>query len=458
VGRGVYVFWGLLLFGIKYNLDRLVAWQEFHRSWSPMMYLTPWETAQRSLVAQDPAMIPQDELQFHLTMLAIALPFIYTGSVLTLRRLRSAGLPVTLVMLFFVPMVNLLFFAMMALMPPAGEEGDQPGTSRFKQALDRIIPRNAWGSALLGIFISALLGLGAEALSVSFFRNYGWGLFVGLPFCMGLMPVLVYGYHERRPLLSCMLTAWASSLLLALMMIAFAVEGLICILMLLPLALVFSTVGGFIGYLIQSRIWATRQTHAAFLALAAAMPLLMGAEANLQTTPRLYAVKTAVDIDAPPQKVWRHVVSFSQLPPPTDPLFLYGIAYPQYAVIHGTGVGAVRHCVFSTGPFVEPITVWDEPRLLKFDVAQQPPAMQEMSPYPDLKPPHLDDYLVSKGGQFLLTPLPNGGTHLEGTTWYSHKIWPAAYWHLWSDTIIHRIHQRVLEHIKHETETESSNA
>ena len=24
-------------------------------------------------------------------------------------------------------------------------------------------------------------------------------------------------------------------------------------------------------------------------------------------------------------------------------------------------VGAVRHCIFSTGPFVEPITVWDEP-------------------------------------------------------------------------------------------------
>jgi hypothetical protein len=27
-------------------------------------------------------------------------------------------------------------------------------------------------------------------------------------------------------------------------------------------------------------------------------------------------------------------------------------------------------------------------------------------------------------------------------------MWPAAYWHLWSDYIIHRIHGRVLDHIK----------
>jgi hypothetical protein len=35
----------------------------------------------------------------------------------------------------------------------------------------------------------------------------------------------------------------------------------------------------------------------------------------------------------------------------------------------------VRYCVFSTGPFVEPITVWEPGRRLGFDVAQQPPPM-----------------------------------------------------------------------------------
>jgi hypothetical protein len=28
-------------------------------------------------------------------------------------------------------------------------------------------------------------------------------------------------------------------------------------------------------------------------------------------------------------------------------------------------------------------------------------------------------------------------------------MWPAGYWRLWSDAIIHRIHVRVLTHVKH---------
>ncbi|NBP97360.1 MAG: hypothetical protein EBU25_05975 [Burkholderiaceae bacterium] len=38
--------------------------------------------------------------------------------------------------------------------------------------------------------------------------------------------------------------------------------------------------------------------------------------------------------------------------------------------IVGKGVGSVRHCNFTTGSFVEPITVWDEAKLLKFDVVE----------------------------------------------------------------------------------------
>jgi hypothetical protein len=105
--------------------------------------------------------------------------------------------------------------------------------------------------------------------------------------------------------------------------------------------------------------------------------------------------------------------------------------------------------VFSTGAFVEPIEVWDEPRLLKFGVTAQPPIMDEMSPYPHLTPPHLNNYLHSRQGQFLLTPLPGGRqTMLEGTTWYQNSFWPGAYWNRWSDYIIGRIHMRVLNHIK----------
>jgi hypothetical protein len=115
-------------------------------------------------------------------------------------------------------------------------------------------------------------------------------------------------------------------------------------------------------------------------------------------------------------------------------------------------VGAVRHCEFTTGDFVEPITVWDESRLLRFNVAANPPPMKELSFFKNVAAPHLHGYLMSQAGQFELMPLSNGRTLLVGSTWYQHHFWPAAYWRMWSDAIIHRIHLRVLRHIKESSE------
>jgi len=122
--------------------------------------------------------------------------------------------------------------------------------------------------------------------------------------------------------------------------------------------------------------------------------------------------------------------------------------------LKGRGPGAVRHCIFTTGAFVEPITIWDEPRRLAFDVAAQPPPLEEWTPRGDLKAAHLDGYLRSRRGEFRLVPLANGSTRLEGSTWYTHDLWPATYWRLWTDGIIHRIHARVLRHIKQEAEAD----
>jgi hypothetical protein len=69
-----------------------------------------------------------------------------------------------------------------------------------------------------------------------------------------------------------------------------------------------------------------------------------------------------------------------------------------------------------------------------------------------MHPAHLQGYFESHQGQFLWTELRGGRTRLEGTTWYSHTMWPETYWHLWSDYIIHQIHMRVLEHIRVEVE------
>jgi hypothetical protein len=73
--------------------------------------------------------------------------------------------------------------------------------------------------------------------------------------------------------------------------------------------------------------------------------------------------------------------------------------------------------------------------------------MIELSPY-NMHPLHLKGYLVCERGQFRLVALSNKRTVLIGTTWYRDNIWPQAYLAFWSNAIIHKIHLRVLNHIK----------
>ena len=230
------------------------------------------------------------------------------------------------------------------------------------------------------------------------------------------------------------LTATLALLLLGL-------EGLICVVMTLPLAMPLGAIGAWLVYRFEP---STDALHITMLLLVPSATLTW----DIKAPPPVFEVRTEITIAASPEQVWKHVVAFPDLPEPQDWFFHTGLAYPKRARIEGSGVGATRYCEFSTGPFVEPIEVWDEPRLLSFSVTENPAPMREWSPYGQILPKHLHGYLISKRGQFRLTRLSNGHTLLEGTTWYQHGLWPAEYWRWWSDAIIHRIHLRVLNHVR----------
>lgn len=172
IGRGPYLLWGVLLMALKYNLDRLIAVSAFQLEWAFWNYFTsPFEAPITELTG--------DALAFVGTIALLALPFVWAGMVLTLRRLRSAGLPIWLVVLFFVPLVNLLFFAVLCLLPVAAGESRDPAPDQ--RLLDRVIPRSGFGSAAIAVGVTGLLGVLFTVLAVQGLAQYGWGLFVGVP-------------------------------------------------------------------------------------------------------------------------------------------------------------------------------------------------------------------------------------------------------------------------------------
>jgi len=293
------------------------------------------------------------------------------------------------------------------------------------------------------ILISVVLALGLSAWSVYLDNEYGVGLFVFIPFMLGALPTLLWG--SRLPLTpgQAFKMGFYSVNLSFLAFFVMGAEGMICIAMAAIPAYVMVICGSATAYfIIKSR---RNHTNKAMLLVILAVPGAHLAERG--SVAPLRPVTTAVEINATPQTVWDLVIAFPQIPEPEDWLFRAGIAYPTHATIRGEGVGAIRHCQFTTGPFVEPITAWEPPHRLAFDVTAQPAPMTELS-FRHVDAPHLHDFFISEKGQFLLTALPDGRTRLEGTTWYRHDIRPAFYWQLWSDHIVHKIHLRVLEHIK----------
>ena len=447
VNRATYFTVGVIAFLLKFLVDWFVVTQLFHRPWSLLKYWRPF-----GAISGVHALGLGDRL-FAAAMLFIALPFIWLGLAMTVKRLRDAGEPTWLAALFFVPIANLIFYLALSVKPSAPVSRSEEGAPWPNSAvLERWIPRSRTASALVSIGVTALIGLGFALLGTHVIAQYGWGLFVGLPFCLGLFAVLTHSYHQPRGFGECMTVAILPVGILGSILFLIAMEGVICLAMAAPLAAVLALLGGSLGYVIQAAHWGREKIASALGIVVLLMPGFYSIDHFTRPQPGTFAVKSALEMNAPPDKVWQKVVSFAEIPPPKEALFRAGIAYPIRAEITGHGPGAVRHCVFSTGPFVEPITVWDEPHLLRFTVTANPAPMHELTPYGHIEPRHLHGYFESHQGQFLLTELPGGRTRVEGTTWYSHSMWPETYWHWWSDYIIHRIHMRVLEHIRTEVE------
>ena len=91
---------GVVLFFIKWNLDRWIGSDLVRSSW-PWTFMFPAV----SLDALGP-----EQRRVLLWIALNALPFVYCGVVLTAKRLRALSMSQRWVLLFFVPVVNLLFF------------------------------------------------------------------------------------------------------------------------------------------------------------------------------------------------------------------------------------------------------------------------------------------------------------------------------------------------------------
>jgi hypothetical protein len=361
----------------------------------------------------------------------------------TARRLRQVDWPLPLLLLLLVPMVDLGFMAVLILASLPSDDDARPttGLSLWAKTFGR-----ADRTTAVIVLVTAAASIPTILLSTNGYGNYGFALFVAAPFLQGFADGLFYNDRGQQGLLGTVMVTLMSLGLTAILLVAFAIEGLICVVMAAPIAIALGLIGAALGWLLSGR-YRPRATSV-LPALAILTPGMFVAEDAVMPNAPVFESTSTIEINASPQVVWDEMVSFPELPAPKNWFFRVGIAYPTHARIEGSGVGATRYCDLSTGPIVEPVEIWDEPRRLRFSVVSNPPAMVEMSPYKEIRPPHLEGFMEAKAGEFRLVELVDGRTRLEGTSWYSHSLWPTAYWTVWSDQIVRGVHKRVFENIK----------
>lgn len=435
VSRKTYFLGGVSLMVLKYFGDVAIYYAASGQFLTVLEFLSPLALSREHLL--------RSAADIHLWLAAAwALPFMWVGASMSMRRLIDAGTSPWHALWFFVPAFNYVLMAALCFSPSAAEPLHRENSKEIEQG--RLSFQVVLKGALFGLMLTAAM----TAFSVLVLGTYGNSLFIGTPFVIGVVTAFILNREARYPIRTTLGATFWSLIAASLGVMLFGLEGAICIVMAFPIALIIGFMGALLGRSLAGYSYATKRPLSMLIGI---LPILATGDASF-TQSAQYEVRTSIQIEASPAEVWPHVIGFAKISAPPPLVLTLGIAYPLYASIEGRGVGAIRRCEFTTGAFVEPITAWEEPTRLAFDVQSQPPPLTELSPYRHIHPPHLDGYFRSKRGEFRLLPLASGATRLEGSTWYELDLHPKAYWRLWSHSLLHVIHRRVLEHIKREVE------
>ena len=433
VGRKLYAAVGFGLAFFKYAVEALTVYATTAEFFSPIQFVIPSIALRQDIFNASPGWLPW-------AMAIWSIPFVWIAASMTSRRAADAGLSPWNCLLIFFPLVNLIAMFVFAVLPSRRIEYSNAKIAEVESKENRANQKEVSSrlfAAFMGLFIGGLFSLGLVLISIYTMHNYGSSLFIGMPIVAGAASAFVFNQPDLRGAWSSFVIGSLCVILGEAVLLLFAFEGVICLVMAAPLMIPVGGFGGLLGWALAS-LMVQQSKMMLGATVFVAMPVLNAVEVHLKTWQE-HVVESSVVIDATPEDVWDNVIDFPDITTPAAWYFRLGVASPLRANIYGEGVGAVRHCEFTTGSFIEPITVWDKPKHLAFDVVDQPDPLTELTPYASVHPPHLEHSFRSHRGEFQLIELPDGRTKLIGRTWYSVDMGPRVYWRIWTDEIIHRL-------------------
>jgi hypothetical protein len=283
---------------------------------------------------------------------------------------------------------------------------------------------------LISIIISlTFLSLGFLLLHYELI-GYGLSFFVFLPF--------VLGYLFGEPTIKA-LSLYGLLLSLAIffiLLLAGGLEGMVCILMALPLVIIAVLLGVLVKRLNQKK----RRKNPEDLIKTSILPLCVFLafgflETHLtQGNKAIIEVKSEIILPYSPHQVYETIKSVDTLDTEKPFLMKLDLPIPQKCVLDKEQVGGIRTCYFEGGKIVERITELEKGKVLKMDVIDYQLKGRK--------------WLGFKEAIYTFTALPNGSCKMTRITTYTSELYPRFYWQPLEEIGISQEHEYVFSNLK----------
>ncbi len=305
-----------------------------------------------------------------------------------------------------------------------------------------------------GVVYGLLLRVGFEtkALGVgSFFQIVSTAFLIVAPFCVGAVSVLVAADRKHIGLGRQVGISVVSMLLFLLAMFLCLLEGLICLVLVAPVFIVASIIGGVVAGLVNNHYQVGKSTLGAF----AVLPLLLAPiEAHLPPGSSEQVVSTSIEISTSPEEVFDQLAAVEDIKPEElgfSFVHLIGLPKPIEAQMNGEGPGSVRTSRWQKGvQFQEVITEWNRPLALhyRFHIPPGSVPREALDRHVELG----GEYFTVIDGGYDLARTEKGMTVLTLTTRFQNRSQLKLYGDLWGRWVLADFHHSILGLMKSRAE------
>lgn len=309
-----------------------------------------------------------------------------------------------------------------------------------------VIAAVVYGLLFRFLFTFSKLGTFFGVMTVAF-------LFL-VPLAIGYLTVSVGDRDGRWSWVARLTVPWLAALLSLAVALLLAWEGMICVVLWLPIFLVMSTLGGLVAGVAARLAWKRRARGAMVAGLALLPAAIAPLERAAPPPDERRIVASSIAIAAPPERVWREIARVRRFAP-EEHRFAWshaiGLPRPVEATLSREGVGGVRHASFEGGVvFVETITAWEPGRRLAFEIAADPESIPARA---------LDEHVTVGGpyfdvleGEYLIERLAAGGVRLHLSSRHRLSTTFNLYAGLWTDLILADTQEYILEALRRRAE------